>query len=232
MLVLALDTSGDSLSVSVMNDKKTVGKTYLQTKDFHSNIILNCVRNILADAGFEIENVELLAVCKGPGSFTGIRVGISFIKGIAFMLDKPFVGISSLRALAYPIKCFEDEIVYSCLYANKDEIYFNSYTHEEIKTRVFNESDCVIDFFNLKEKIKNEKKRIIFVGNVTGICYNNIMSVCTHKICKFYNTNVDSDYIGQAAYDDCLSGRNFGKTLEANYLKSSRAEKGRHGVIV
>ena len=225
MLTLALDTSGKSLSVSILEQEKIISKIYINNNNFHSEKILACTQKIIQEIKINIKNIDLFAVCNGPGSFTGIRIGISFIKGMAFMLEKPCIGISSLFALAYPFRCLKkDEIIYSCLYANKDEIYFNSYAN--IKKICENNSDSFIKIDKLIENAKNEKKRIIFVGNMAEVCYNKTMLVCPDALHKFYNTNVDSDYIGQAAYFKYLKNKDLDKKeIQANYLKRSRAEK-------
>lgn len=229
MLILALDTSGDSLSVSILENKKIISKIYIKNKNFHSEKILSCTQDIIKHSDYELKNIDLFAVCNGPGSFTGIRVGMAFIKGMAFMLDKPCIGISSLLALAYQFKCSEQEIIYSCLYANQDEIYFNSYINiNKIKKNSIkicqNQSDNFLKISEIEKKAKNEKKKIIFVGNMAEICYNKTAATCSNAY-KFYDTNVDSDYIGQAAYDKYSSDNYLSKKLEANYIKNSRAEK-------
>ncbi len=227
MLILALDTSGESLSVSILENKKIISKIYVKNKNFHSEKILSCTQDIIKNSGYELKNIDLFAVCNGPGSFTGIRVGMAFIKGMTFMLEKPCIGISSLLALAYQFKCSEQEIIYSCLYANQDEIYFNSYINKTKKNSLKicqNQSDNFLKISEIEKKAKNEEKKIIFVGNMAEICYNKIAATCSN-VHKFYNTNVDSDYIGQAAYDEDSSNNYLNKKLEANYIKNSRAEK-------
>ena len=227
MLILALDTSGDSLSVSILENKKIISKIYVKNKNFHSEKILSCTQDIIKNSGYELKNIDLFAVCNGPGSFTGIRVGMAFIKGMAFMLEKPCIGISSLLALAYQFKFSEQEIIYSCLYANQDEIYFNSYINkiEKNSLKIYqNQSDGFFKISELEKKAKNDEKKIIFVGNMAEVCYNKIAATCSNAH-KFYDTNVDSDYIGQAAYDEYSSNDYLSKKLEANYIKSSRAEK-------
>lgn len=228
MLILALDTSGDSLSVSILEQEKIIGKIYINNNNFHSEKILACTQKIIQEIKINIKNIDLFAVCNGPGSFTGIRIGISFVKGMAFMLEKPCIGISSLFALAYPFMYLKkDEIIYSCLYANKDEIYFNSYIYDKISEKICsNNSDSFIKIDELIENAKNEKKRIIFVGNMAEVCYNKTMLVCPDALHKFYNKNVDSDYVGQAAYYKYLKNKDLDKEeIKANYLKRSRAEK-------
>ena len=229
MIIVAINTSSSSLSISVLENKKTISKKYINGKDFHSEKILSCTKNTMSDAGIEFENVDLFAACSGPGSFTGIRVGLSFVKGMAFILNKPYVGISSLFALAYPLMCLKDEIIYSCIYANKDEIYFNSYVNDGKNGKKIptNRIDSFVEISEIKEKVKNEKKRIIFVGNMAKVCYNIATIVCPNECnaYKFYDIDVDSDYIGQAAYDEYSSGNYLNKELGANYIKGSRAEK-------
>jgi len=100
MKVLALDTCTRAGSVALLRDGALVGSYVLDVTSTHSERLLPAVDRLLADAGWRIEDVDLIACAKGPGSFTGLRIGLSTAKGLAFAVDKPLVGVNSLEAMA------------------------------------------------------------------------------------------------------------------------------------
>lgn len=224
MKILSIDTSNDSTSVSILEDKKSIGKIFLNCGLIHSKIIFQIVESILKLSSFDIKKIDLVSVCNGPGSFTGIRIGLSLAKGISFSLNKPCIGVSSLMSLAYSVESLNNtQVIYSCIKANNDEIYFNSYDLDsESKIKKIG-NDKFVKLSDLADFVKKEKKRVIFVGNASEFCYNKLGRYCVCG-CEFYTRELDSDYVGQAACD-IFRGGNFKNNLEANYLKGSRAEK-------
>ena len=223
MKILSIDTSNTSTSVSILENKKVLARIFLNCGLIHSKIIFSTVKNVLGLSSFNIKECDLIAVCNGPGSFTGIRIGLSFAKGISFAIEKPCIGVSSLLSLAYSIEFIDEtHVIYSCIKANNDEIYFNSYElGQDTKLRPLG-NDRFISFAELANFAKKEKKKVIFVGNASEFCYNEIGRNCTCG-CKFYFREVDSDYVGVAAYD-IFQGGNYEKNLRANYLKGTRAD--------
>ncbi len=218
MKILSLDTSNRSTSVSILDNNKSIGKIFLNCGLVHSKVIKSIVKNLLDISSFDIKNIDLLAVCTGPGSFTGIRIGLSFMKGISLSIKKPCIGVSSLESLAYSVSV-KDEVIYSCIHANNDEIYFNSY--EIINSNLTKrDNDKFIKFSDLIGYVKIEKKTIIFVGNASKTCYNLVSEYLSYDS-RFYEREVDSDFLGQAAFHHFCSN-NY--SLSANYLKKTRAE--------
>lgn len=217
MIILSLDTSNKASSISVLDKKKLVGKIFLDCDLTHSKTISDMTKKFFDLMSFNVKSVDLFSVCTGPGSFTGIRIGLSFIKGISLVFQKPCIGVSSLLALSYSIENkHNDEVIYSCIYANKDEVYFNSFGAEK------GSDDRFVTLEKLKKIAKEEERKIIFVGDAANLCYE----IC-HNYCrfapKFYVKQVDSEFVGRAAYDVFLS-KNENLTLKANYIKKTRAE--------
>ncbi|HPQ71265.1 MAG TPA: tRNA (adenosine(37)-N6)-threonylcarbamoyltransferase complex dimerization subunit type 1 TsaB [bacterium] len=100
MKILALDTSTRAGSVALRDGEQIVAATLLDVTATHSERLLPAVERSLADAGWTIEDLDLIACAKGPGSFTGLRIGLATAKGIAFAIDRPLVGVNSLEATA------------------------------------------------------------------------------------------------------------------------------------
>ena len=100
MLVLAMDTSGCVLSVVLARDGVILGEVVEETRNRHSAVLMARTSGLLADCGVVPEDLELVAVASGPGTYTGVRVGVTVAKSLAFALGIPLVGMSSLEILA------------------------------------------------------------------------------------------------------------------------------------
>ena len=105
MLILGLDSSavaGSCALCDISSEKTTViASSFVNTKLTHSQTLLPMAEEMLKNSGVSLEDVDLLAVNNGPGSFTGIRIGVAAVKGLAFASNKPCVGVSTLHSLAY-----------------------------------------------------------------------------------------------------------------------------------
>lgn len=101
MLVLGVDTSTEFLSVALINGKKVLANYDAVGKLNHSALLVPTIKKAFAKAGKKIRDVALFSVGIGPGSFTGLRVGVTAIRGLAIALDKPLIGIPTMDAIAY-----------------------------------------------------------------------------------------------------------------------------------
>ncbi|NLG92130.1 MAG: tRNA (adenosine(37)-N6)-threonylcarbamoyltransferase complex dimerization subunit type 1 TsaB, partial [Clostridiales bacterium] len=100
MRILAIDSSATAASVALVEDGKVLGEFYINTKLTHSQTLMPMIDNVLKCMRADLQSVDLFAVSSGPGSFTGIRIGIASVKGLAMAQDKPCVGVSTLEAMA------------------------------------------------------------------------------------------------------------------------------------
>lgn len=104
MYILALDSTAVTASAALWRDGALVAQYMLNSGHTHSTTLLPMIRHMLNTAGVSVENIDCMACSVGPGSFTGIRIGIATVKGLAFGTDKPCVGVSSLEAMAYGMR--------------------------------------------------------------------------------------------------------------------------------
>ena len=101
MLILAFESSAKPASVALLRDGKLLS-VYTQCSQLtHSRTLLPMAEDMLKNAELTLRDVDLFAVAHGPGSFTGVRIGVSTVKGLAWALDKPCVGVSTLEAMAW-----------------------------------------------------------------------------------------------------------------------------------
>lgn len=149
MNILALDTSSSSGSIAVLKDRKMVVECTVGDAGTHSQWLLKAIDSLLKSVNYSMSDIDYLAVDAGPGSFTGLRIGISVIKGLAWALGKKVIGISTLQALSYNLP-YSNMAVCPMLDARKGEIYSALYRFEkeELKTILAEQAIAPEAFFS------------------------------------------------------------------------------------
>ncbi len=122
MNIFAVDTSAKAVSAAILSDDKLVTQVSLNTGLTHSETLLPICQDLLKNSRMTLKDIDLFAAAIGPGSFTGLRIGISAIKGFAFANNKPTAGISSLLALCYN-HTDRNEILCAVTDARRDDAY-------------------------------------------------------------------------------------------------------------
>lgn len=129
MIILAVDTSGLGCSVAVTDKTELIADVNLRKNETHSKHLMGVIQDVLRISGLEMDAIDLFAVSHGPGSFTGLRIGMSTIKGLSMATGKPILGVSSLDALAYAVH-YPDCRLCAMIDARKDEVFTASYILE------------------------------------------------------------------------------------------------------
>ncbi|MBI2092464.1 MAG: tRNA (adenosine(37)-N6)-threonylcarbamoyltransferase complex dimerization subunit type 1 TsaB [Deltaproteobacteria bacterium] len=128
MKVLSFDTSTSSGSVSVLDNFKVVAADSYLAESSHAEILFNVIDKILESSGLKIADVDAIGVAIGPGSFTGLRIGLAAAKGLARANNKALVGVSSLEAIACGLpEKHPDKIIVPCIDAKRGEVYASAY---------------------------------------------------------------------------------------------------------
>ena len=122
MVILALDSTAATGSVALCRDRKLLASLTLNTGNTHSETLLPSVEALLTMCELTANDVDVFACSAGPGSFTGVRIGASTIKGMAFGKDKPCIGVSTLEALAYNLRGFSG-ILCPVMNARRSQVY-------------------------------------------------------------------------------------------------------------
>lgn len=123
MKILALESSAVAASVAVSEDSSLLAEMTIDSGHTHSEILLPTVETLLSRLKLTIPDVDLFAVSAGPGSFTGVRIGVATVKGLAFRSGKPCVGVSSLEALAQNLAHLPNTLICPVMNARRDQIY-------------------------------------------------------------------------------------------------------------
>ena len=101
MKILALETSAVSASAALCEDETLIAQTFSNSGLTHSRTLMPMVEGMLNNSGWQLSDVELVAVASGPGSFTGLRIGVAAAKGLGWAMEKPCCGVSTLEAMAW-----------------------------------------------------------------------------------------------------------------------------------
>ena len=164
MIVLGIDTCSSVCGVALVEDKLTISQFLINIPNYHDEKLTLMVKNLFKIASLNLKDIDAISVAIGPGSFTGIRIGMSLAKGLSLAHDKPLIGVSTLDALAYKLRglidFFDTDKVCSVIDAKRDEIYFSIYHLKNSLERIYN-YDCktIEEFYN----VINEK--VIFIGD-------------------------------------------------------------------
>ncbi|MEG1942734.1 MAG: tRNA (adenosine(37)-N6)-threonylcarbamoyltransferase complex dimerization subunit type 1 TsaB [Angelakisella sp.] len=172
MKILALDGSAAAGSAAVCEEDKVIGEAFLHTAKTHSQTLLPMTQELLALSDTTLGELDFLAVTVGPGSFTGLRIAIAAIKGMAMGADKPCVGVSTLEALAYNLRGFEG-VAAAVMDARCEQVYtalFDLHGGEVIRRT----ADMAIPLAELSEMLKNEKETVFLVGDGAIMCYTKL----------------------------------------------------------
>ncbi len=166
MIVLSIDSATESASCAVLDNEKLLGEVSLNNKKQHSVVLMPLVDNLLKNLQLTIKDIDGFVVSKGPGSFTGLRIGMSMIKGLSQGSKKPFVSISSLDALAYNM-AYTEGIICPILDALRDNVYTALYSFENGPlTRTTDYMALHID--ELVELLKKHNKAVTFIGDAVN----------------------------------------------------------------
>ncbi len=222
MIVLGIDSSATSVSVAVLKDNKLLSEVYADTGLTHSQTLLPMIDNCLKMATIDISDVDLLAVSNGPGSFTGVRIGIATVKGIAFTNNIPCAEISTLECMAYNISDF-DGIICSVMDARCNQVYTAFFENQNnCKVNRLSE-DSAISIDELGKKISQLNKKVILVGDGAEICYNKLDGNNNNLILAPLSARK------QRASGVALSALNAktlsGKEVKVNYIRLPQAQR-------
>ena len=170
MKILALETSAKAVSAAVVENGKVLCSGYQDTGLTHSRTLMPIVEHILKNTDLTMADMDAVAVAAGPGSFTGIRIGVSAAKGLAFAVDKPAVGVSTLAAMARNV-AFTDGLVVCAMDARRSQIYNALFEAKGGQLTRLTE-DRAIALADLAEEMKDDPRPKTIVGDGARLCFD------------------------------------------------------------
>ncbi len=160
MNILGVESSAVSAGAALMRDGKIVAESYLNSGLTHSETLLPQIDEVLKKSKIDVSEIDLFAVSDGPGSFTGLRIGVGTIKGLAMAQGKPCAGVSPLMSLAYNVSVF-DGLICPIMDARRAEVYNALYRFENgILKEV-----CAERAIPVEELCSEISEKTIFVGD-------------------------------------------------------------------
>ena len=164
MKILAIDTSTNVASCAIMDDEKLLGESMVNDNITHSQKLLPLISDTLSRCKIDVKEIDVFAIANGPGSFTGLRIGVSTINGLAQATQKPVIGVSSLEALAQNIITSEKLIV-PLIDARRDRAFTAIYSaRNDFKTVL---EPAIFEIVELLEILDEKHEDIIFIGEGT-----------------------------------------------------------------
>lgn len=170
MKILAIDTSSIVVSVSIVDKDKLLGEITINYKQNHSETLMPIVDTLLKMLDLDISEIDYFAITKGPGSFTGLRIGASTIKAMAHALNKKIVAISTLEVMAYNV-VNTNKVIVPIIDAKGGRVFTGVYFGEYDNLKVILE-DSVMNIDALLEYLKNNDFEPLFLGD-GAITYKN-----------------------------------------------------------
>ncbi|MBU5427740.1 tRNA (adenosine(37)-N6)-threonylcarbamoyltransferase complex dimerization subunit type 1 TsaB [Tissierella pigra] len=224
MKILALDTSTMMATCAVLDENRILGEYSLNQEETHSEKLVPMVKELLDSLGLNVSDIDLYGVALGPGSFTGLRIGVATIKAFAHLFNKPVVGVSTLEGLAFNLPY--NEIIVPMIDARRDRVYTGIYTWEESNIKTVMEPD-VLDINDLLD-VLGKYDRLIVNGD-GGLLHRDIIKEKLGKKVQF-STNGQNFCRATSIGELALKKYNEGKiddfyTLVPEYLRESQAQR-------
>ena len=227
MLILAFETSAKAASVALLEDGKLLGESYQNTGLTHSQTLMVMAENLLSQCGKTVADVTAAAVAAGPGSFTGVRIGVAAAKGFAWGREIPCYGVSTLEAMALSLGVYQGYVC-PCMDARRSQVY-NSlfYVNQGVPERV--SEDRAISLAELGAELKSLKEPIFLVGDGSNLCYNTLLaSVPNLVLPPEHRMHQRASGVALAARKQVEVGDlGDANALTPNYLRLSQAERER-----
>lgn len=183
--ILCIETTTTNCSVSLSNEGKCVALKELNSVNYsHSEKLHLFIENVLQTANISVNDLSAIAVSKGPGSYTGLRIGVSAAKGLCFALNLPLISIDTLQALAHQVKDQQTDFIIPMLDARRMEVY----------TAVFDNKQKLLEKTSAKILDENsfldylEKGKVVFLGNAN----EKWKSICKHPNANFIDNKLPS----------------------------------------
>lgn len=225
MKILALDTSTMMATCAVLDENRVLGEYSLNQEETHSEKLVPMVKEVLDSLGLKVSDIDIYGVATGPGSFTGLRIGVATIKAFAHLFNKPVIGISTLEALAFNLPY--NEVVVPMIDARRDRVYTGIYTWEDGKIKTIMEPD-VLDIYDLLEKLDKSYEKVLVNGDGSLLHKEKIKERLKEKV--IFSTIGQNFCRATSIGELALIKYNEGQiddyyTLVPEYLRESQAQR-------
>lgn len=227
MRILAFETSAKAASVALLEDDRLLGESYQNTGLTHSQTLMSMAEDLIKTCGYTPQDIEAVAVAAGPGSFTGVRIGVAAAKGFAWGKELPCCGVSTLEAMALNLGIYQGYVL-PVMDARRAQVY-TALFHVDCGKYTRIREDRAISLQELGEDIQNLSEPIFLVGDGSILCYNTLLETVPNLVCPAeHRMHQRAAGVGLAACRKIAEGGSCdGAELIPNYLRLSQAERER-----
>lgn len=223
MLILAFESTAKAASAALVRDGKLISQFSQCSGLTHSRTLLPMGEDMLKNAELTLQDVDLIAVAHGPGSFTGVRIGVSMVKGLAWAADKPCVGVSTLEAMAWH-GLAAGGLICPVMDARRSQIYNALFRMEDGRPVRLTE-DRPIALTELAEELRAYKERVFLVGDGAELSFRTLSELGLPCVLAPENLRMQSAWgVAMAAMDKEPGSAD---SLLPVYLRLSQAERER-----
>nr|WP_295734671.1 tRNA (adenosine(37)-N6)-threonylcarbamoyltransferase complex dimerization subunit type 1 TsaB [uncultured Intestinibacter sp.] len=225
MKILGIDTSSMAASVAVIEDNKLICEYTINTKKTHSQKLMPMIENMLGLSDLNVREIDAIAVCEGPGSFTGLRIGMATAKAIAHVNDIPVIGVNSLEALAANMNLCDKKIC-SILDAQRNQVYTGRYQYEGTKLVEIKEIG-IQQIDELLEELSQSGEQWILVGEAVYKYEDKIREISNIEIPAASNNVTKAGSLCSVAKVKFDEGKDIFDCYTVNplYIRKSQAEE-------
>ena len=226
MRILAFESSAKAASVALLEDDTLLAEQYANNGKTQSAILMPMAEQMLRDCGLTAGDLSLIAVARGPGSFTGVRIGVAAAQGMAWAAEKEVCGVSTLEAMARGIGHLSG-ILCPVMDARRAQVY-NALFASDGKTLTRMTPDRAISLQDLENELGNLKKTIFLVGDGSKLCYNSLGNRLPLVMPPAHLLMQRASWVALCARDMAQRGETEPpEALTPNYLRLSQAERER-----
>ena len=225
MRILAIDTTAAPVSVALMSDGRLLGELYLNIKTTHSQTLMPLVSQLLRSTETDISEIDVFAVNAGPGSFTGVRIGVSSIKGMTMTLDKPCAAVSTLESMAHCMP-YPSGIVCAVMDARCNQVYNALFRLDKGSVkRLVPDRALLID--ELYTELLQYDEPVYLVGDGAELCYKAFSEKNRNIVLAPQNIRFQHAYGTAVAAMEMVSKNELisSKELMPFYLRLPQAER-------
>ena len=225
MTILAIDSSAKAASVCIANEEKIIGEFFINTLLTHSQTLMPMTEQLLKNTEMTIDEVDAIAVNAGPGSFTGVRIGVAAAKGLAFPKNLPCVSVSTLESMAYNL-LGTDCLVCAVMDARCSQVY-NAMFRIKGETVERLTDDRALSLSDLLLEFKQTDERILIVGDGAEITYDFLKNEASNAVLAPKNRRTQTaSSVALAAFQKLFEGKTqTAAELMPIYLRLPQAQR-------
>ena len=225
MKILGIDTSTMAANVAVLEDDKLICEYTINTKKTHSQKLMPMIENMLKLSDIEIKDIDAIGICVGPGSFTGLRIGMATAKAMAHVNNIPLIGVNSLEVLGANMDLCNKKIC-SILDAQRNQVYTCKYMIEENKSKAL-EDIGIMPIDDLLEKLSATEEEWVIVGEAVYKYKEKIDAISNITIPSPSNNITKASSLCVVARDKFEQNREVHNCYDINpmYIRKSQADE-------